>query len=163
MTEKMANPGPGGREPRAVLSADHLRASYTDGLIGDVTWDGGDLSEQPEEQLQGRGLVLAGTVGHRGRELLQQQNPHLDQTWRTQVQSDAGRARREKGPVRVDLVTCVVVKLLQDAVHPVLRADGALLRPHRQAGEPRPQEHRLGRHLVDLCQQLSIKQTLYVP
>lgn len=57
-------------------------------------------------------------------------------------------------------MTCVVVELLQDAVHPVLGADGVLLRPHGQAGEPRPQEHRLGRHLVDLCQQLTIKRNM---
>lgn len=56
-------------------------------------------------------------------------------------------------------VTRVVVELLQDAVHPVLGADGAFLRPHRQAGEPRPQEHRLILHLVYLGQQLS-NQTL---
>lgn len=48
-----------------------------------VTWYIGDLSEQSEEQLQSRRLVLARTVGHSCCELLQQQNPHLDQTCRT--------------------------------------------------------------------------------
>lgn len=60
-------------------------------------------------------------------------------------------------------LTRIVVELLQNTLHPVLRADGALLRPGRQAGEPSTEEHRLGRHLVDLRQQLSIKQrTVFV-
>lgn len=82
-------------------------------------------------------------------------------TW---IRPVGGRTRRQgDAPVRggteaEPALTCVVVELLQDALHPVLRADGALLRPGRQAGEPSAEEHRLGRHLVDLRQQLSIKQ-----
>lgn len=74
-----------------------------------------------------------------------------------------GEEKRNKKKRPLRLVTRFVVKLLQHAVHPVLGADGALLGSHWQAGEPRPQEHRLGLHLVDLCQQLSIKKLNYVP
>lgn len=50
--------------------------------------------------------------------------------------------------------TCFIIKLLEDTVQPVLAADGALLRSHRQAGEPSAQEHGFGRHLVDFSKEL---------
>lgn len=71
-------------------------------------------------------------------------------------------SRRKDKENRQRLVfTCVIIKLLENTVHPVLAADRALLRSHWQAGEPRPQEHWLGRHLVDLSKQLSVKCKCY--
>lgn len=45
-----------------------------------ITWHHGDLPQQSEEQFQGGRLVLPRAGGHGGRQLLQQQDPHLDQT-----------------------------------------------------------------------------------
>lgn len=52
------------------------------------------------------------------------------------------------------MITGVVVKLLQDALHAVLRADRALLALRRQAGESSAEKDRPRRHPVDLPQQL---------
>lgn len=76
MTEKMANPGPAGEETRRKVI--WIEVGVTDSFVVAiannkirpppppvrvrVTWHGGDLPEQSEEQLQGRRLVLAGTV-----------------------------------------------------------------------------------------------------
>ena len=97
--------------------------------------------------------MLPGAVGHRRRQLLQQQSPDLDQTWTQQRTSETGRREMMENsqPKPELLFTRVIVELLQDAVNAVLAADRALLRPQRQAGQPSPQEDRLGRHLVDLC------------
>lgn len=48
------------------------RPSEDRDVLLSVTWNGCDLSEQREQQLQGGGLVLPGAVGHGGGELLQQ-------------------------------------------------------------------------------------------
>lgn len=104
-------------------------------MVSLLTWQVGERSEKFKQQFQGGGLVLPGAVRYRCSQLLQQQDPNLDQA-------------------------CVIVKLSQDTVHAILTADRLLLGPHGQAGQPGSQEHWLGRHLVDFGKQLQ-KKTSY--